>query len=426
MAGSAGALVGYITNGTVRNCYSDITIDLSKAKDPSNSFAKNAGNNGIGGLIGVMNPGDTASLLVENCGFGGEIIAPYNIKVGGIAGAMKATSDTWEIRNCYNTGDITGEMQVAGIVGWIGSGGSYQKSKVIVGAYNTGDIVATSATNSYASGIANGAFAKSLSNVYSTGNVSVEESGALEFNDKCALLYTHMGTGSTSGTHYNAGTSAYCSDYNKHSSATANTTTPTRYSETGYTEAQFKDGTALTTLGANYANLAGLNNGYPVFTWQTSAPLTDANTYYVADSSLALALETPGYVSLEIAPLGASATVNGKEITAAGTYTIEATDTVTVAGKALITIDLMDQANVGGVISALEATAIKAEIGDTASTIVLAFFNGTALEKVVYAASATQAVIDLTGENVTGKTLKAFVWENGTLAPIAESPYELN
>ena len=258
--------------------------------------------------------------------------------------------------------------------------------------------------------------------------------GVKSFNDTCALLYTHLGTGATSGTHYNAGTSAYCSDYSKPSSATANTTTPTRYSETGYTKAEFADGTALTTLGTtNYAKLAGLNNGYPVFTWQTSAPLTNANTYYVANGSLTLALDNAGYVSLAITPLGDSATVNGKTITEAGTYTFtaDATEEISVTGQALITIDLMNQ-RAGSEITALEATAIKAQIPDDADRIVVLVLyaqDGT-LEEVVYenaelVGETVSAIINLSDIDVTGCTLKAFVWEQGTLTPIDGSPYTL-
>ena len=440
---TAGALVGELHRGTIKNCYSDIEIDLSD--DTTTAISNQTGNAyyyGIGGLVGLWHARYDSN--IENCGFGGTINAPKKARVGGIVGNITIASwkssgtnytcsNTFTMSNCYNTGKITAYNQVAGIIGWVNNGSYQSRTDVLTGFYNTGDIVASTATNSYAAGIANGAYAETMENVYSIGDVYVEVSGEKSFNDKCALLYTHLSSNGGDA-RYRIGTSAYCKDYTyvnsdgetvaKHSHAGAYTQ-KTWSNETALTKDQFKDGTALTTLGTNYTNLAGLNNGYPVLAWQTSAPLTKANTYYVADGSLTLALETPGFVKLEIAPLGGSATVNEKEITAAGTYIIEATDTVSVTGKALITIDLMDQENIGGVISALEATAIRAEIGETKRTIVLALFNGDTLEKVVYTADVTQAVIDLSSDNVTGKTLKAFVWENNTLAPIAGSPYSL-
>ena len=267
-ANTVGSVVAYMKKGTVKNCISDVTIDLSLSSG-ANNITNNTVYYGVGGIVGLLD--GTTAMTISECGFEGTINAPYNSRVAGIIGSLRSNNGNLSIEKCYNTGNITGLRQVAGILGWANTGTYQNGSKRITNCYNTGDIVATSSENSYASGISNGAYAKVIDHVYSTGDVYVEVDGVKSFNNKCALLYTHMGTGSSKGTHYNAANSAYCSDDNKHSSATANTTTPTRYSETGYTDAQFKDGTALETLGTtNYKNVDGLNNNYPVLQWQSN------------------------------------------------------------------------------------------------------------------------------------------------------------
>ena len=435
-ANTAGSIVSVLYKGTIKNCYSDVTIDLSMGGTGTNDDdITAAAKYGVGGIAGSLT--STSAITISECGFEGTINAPNSSRVGGIVGNLYSNSSSLKIEKCYNTGNITGFRQVAGIFGWAYSG-SYQKANdLIVSVYNTGDIVAKTTTDSYAAGISNGVYAKVMENVYSIGDVYVEVSGKKSFNNKCALLYVHNSS-TTGANQYTIGTSAFCKDYTyvndsgetkvKHSHA-GNYSTKTYSKETGLTEEQFKDGTALTeALGTtNYTYLKGLNNGYPVLTWQATAPLTNANTYYVANDSLELALETAGYVTLEIAPLGESATVNGKTITEKGTYTLAATDAVTVTeGQALITIDLMNQTRAGSAVPALEATAIKAQLPATADRIVILalYAQDNTLKNVVYEEAAlagekVSAVIDLSDVNVAGCELRAYVWENGTLVPQA-------
>ena len=433
-ANSAGSIASKMTAGTIENCYSDVTINLASSgtnKTYDSSKYTAVGNYGVGGIVGFIQ--GTSAKTISQCGFEGTINAPYNARVAGIIGHMNGSPENLLIEKCYNTGDITGLRQVAGILGWANNG-TYQKDGKIQQCYNTGNIVVKSATSSYAAGISNGCYGNVIKNNYSIGNVSVEETDKPSFNELCGLLFTCLYE-NNSNVYYSSATSSYCDDYSyensenetvkKHSTATKKAT----YSEeTPYTKAQFADGTALETLGTtNYTYLKGLNNGYPVLAWQATAPLTDANTYYVANDSLELALETAGYVTLEIAPLGESATVNGKTITEKGTYTLAATDAVTVTeGQALITIDLMNQTRAGSAVPALEATAIKAQLPAAADRIVILalYAQDNTLKNVVYEEAAlagekVSAVIDLSDVNVAGCELRAYVWENGTLVPQA-------
>ncbi|MBR5535161.1 MAG: S-layer homology domain-containing protein, partial [Clostridia bacterium] len=147
-ANTAGSIVAYMKKGTVKNCISDVTIDLSLSSG-SNDNTNNNAYYGVGGIVGLLD--GTTAMTISECGFKGTINAPYNSRVAGIIGSLRSNNGNLRIEKCYNTGNITGLRQVAGILGWANTG-TYQKENIILHNYNTGDIIAKSATNSYASG----------------------------------------------------------------------------------------------------------------------------------------------------------------------------------------------------------------------------------------------------------------------------------
>ena len=143
-----------------------------------------SGNNGVGGIIGEGNTRDT---IIKNCynmghitvtGSRGGGIAGHNVKecsncynlgnitgniteniyeIGGIVGAEAIL-----ISNCYNIGNIEGIREVGGIIGY---GGSQVE---IYNSYNLGNITGNS---SDISGIS-GRSGKKISNCYNIGNIT--------------------------------------------------------------------------------------------------------------------------------------------------------------------------------------------------------------------------------------------------------------
>lgn len=438
-AGSIAAHIGY--NATITNCWSDVIFDLSKSNTTKNSSSTdNNVNYGIGGIVGYADQ-TNGNFTISNCGFEGEINAPNSSRVGGIVGNIKG-NNSGTIQNCYNTADITAYRQIGGIIGWVNTGSHQKATGLYKNLYNTGDITALVATTTYASGIANGAYAKTISNVYSTGDVSVDVSGELTFNDTCALLYTHLGS-TTGNDRYKISTGAYCKDYTyvdstgasvaKHSHA-GTYSTKTYSNENGYTEAQFKTETVLTTIGAsNFSTDTGINSGYPILTWQTTAPLAEANTYYLSgEDTLTLTLDRAGSVAFEITPLGTGSEVTaaGETITEKGTHTFKSTGTtltVSVTGSALITRSLMNQKS-GQSIENVEPEIIRfnADTSD-AGVVILALYDGVTgnVRKTVKYTNFSDMIIDLTNEDTTGCTLKVFLWKDlDSVEPVA-APYIL-
>ena len=227
---------------------------------------------------------------------------------------------------------------------------------------------------------------------------------------------------------------------------------------TALTDAQFKSQEAVDALNAyskaDYVmDTIGINGGYPIFRSQLDNLVTDVDTYqigaYAVDETahnyeLGVTLDKAGYVSLDVKPFGAEE-VTIKAFAADGTTEI---DSVTVSEAGIITLATGENANVvikattgralieldfdgvqaeDAVVTTLENGIIEATFDtDAASaTVVIALYeNATTLKTVVYAPATVaadgkvSATIDLTEVDVAGCTLKAFLWEDGTLEPL--------
>ncbi len=449
-----GGIVGRFS-GTMKNCYSDVTIDFSNAKESNTAYSSYSDKYyGVGGIVGLWNAGSDVTAAdgscIENCGFEGTINAPVNSRIGGIAGHIRlSTSNTIKIQNCYNTANITGYRQVGGIAGWVSNGG-YETSDILYGVYNTGNITATASDRPYAAGLVNGIKGPKLTiPAYSTGDVSVDINGISGYNEKSGLLYTNV---STSNVSWDNTVAAYSSgktyDNNgttteKHIFFNGNGTSNVAANIKAYTDSEFKEGKAnehlaysSDTFSLSWSNNQNLNNGYPVFTWQESSPLTNGNTYYVSDSSLDVKIDRGGYLYMDITPISENVTVKTDNdeliIDEKGLYTFKIDNTTTsvnVTGKALIYINLFAQKNLGE-LTKLESIPIRVSVPDTESrTVILALYDeNDMLKDVVYkenlkpqmidGISTLSTIINLTGKTVEDCTLKAFVWENNTLAPV--------
>lgn len=88
----------------------------------------------VGGLIG----GSTlaGNVLIENCGNEADVVADGSngANAAGIFGCDMLSRATMTIKNCYNTGNVTGVKESAGISGWLGNGAK------VFNSWNSGTI----------------------------------------------------------------------------------------------------------------------------------------------------------------------------------------------------------------------------------------------------------------------------------------------
>ena len=143
-----GAVCGAAYNNSfIRNCHSDVNVDFSKQvqTDTASDYAEIDYNSSvitaIGGVVGRLahDRGENKGTSVINCGNSGTIFAPRHRNVGGVVGSW--ADDVHSLKNCYNTGDITGYGNVGGILG-SGKCGGTARNPFKLNAYNTGTITA--------------------------------------------------------------------------------------------------------------------------------------------------------------------------------------------------------------------------------------------------------------------------------------------
>ena len=137
-------LFGYVgTGGTVK----DLTVSGTVS-----------GGMFVGGVVGYNNGG-----TVTGCIFSGSGSVSGNSYVGGVVGVVGVVGDSsGTVKNCYNTGDVTGGSYVGGVVG--------QNSGSVENSYNTGNISGDISVGS--SGGVVGWNSGSVENCYNTGSVT--------------------------------------------------------------------------------------------------------------------------------------------------------------------------------------------------------------------------------------------------------------
>ena len=191
----------------------------------------NTNNGDAGGIVGRA-IGTTNKII--NCG--NEAAVSGGCNVGGILGNNQAYNTKITVLNCYNMGHISASDRASGIVGRCGG-----SSLSVTNCYNTGEIT----SNNYAAGVIAGSnFGWTVSNCYNTGKISGKSqtnTGAFTTSDSDAASNSFYLEGSIP-----AGA--------KTNGATA-----------------ISDGAGLLDkLGAdNWKTVRGVNNGYPVLSWQT-------------------------------------------------------------------------------------------------------------------------------------------------------------
>lgn len=124
---STGGLVGYGSGVTIMNCANNATVSAT---------------NQAGGILGATN---NATITWSN---NSGTISGSSGNAGGILG-MSANADNYiQIAHCYNTGNISGGMNIGGIVGRFATTNTTEKNASISHCYNTGNIIGSSSSDS--------------------------------------------------------------------------------------------------------------------------------------------------------------------------------------------------------------------------------------------------------------------------------------
>lgn len=136
MGHNTGGLVGTAGNNNVTfiDCVNEGSV-ISAGNFSSNGTVQF----GVGGIIGSTGTSTTGSVILESCRNSGPIASDAN--VGGIIGL---SASTCTIRNCGNTGNVTGASAYENdtCVGGIAGIGTQDGNLNIYACYNTGDILA--------------------------------------------------------------------------------------------------------------------------------------------------------------------------------------------------------------------------------------------------------------------------------------------
>ena len=181
-------LFGLVGNGSEENI---IKIENIVIED---SYIQ--GNSHVGGIVGYMSEFHGSSVIITNCYNSGNVSG--NDNVGGILGDAVMYSSDVTLTNCYNTGNVSGNNYVGGILGqWNESSGgpdltitNCNNTGVVTGNAQIGGIVGKlfgeisnpTISNSYNTGVVSGSsyvggvvgynYSSTVSNSYNTGDVT--------------------------------------------------------------------------------------------------------------------------------------------------------------------------------------------------------------------------------------------------------------
>ncbi len=133
------------------------------------------------GLFGHMKDGIIRNLGLLDSDIYAESTADYDGNAHCVGGIVGQISDTANITNCYNTGNVTGKGSLIEVGGIEGGSSSY-KTITITDCNNTGRITALSSYSATAAGIAGhlGSERVTVSNCYNQGGIYAESSSYAE------------------------------------------------------------------------------------------------------------------------------------------------------------------------------------------------------------------------------------------------------
>lgn len=244
----------YSYNGTFDGQYHEIK-NLKITGSASNHY----------GLFGVVGTGTVKNLTVS-----GEVSVTSNNNSYGIAAIVGCMNDgsAGTVENCINKANVSGGQNVAGIVGYISSGYSFNK-KVVQNCANYGSI---SSTSNNAAGIAaNISGAVTIQDCYNRGTITGGgwHAGGITayLNSSYATIKNCYTTGSVSGSDSNPVIGK------KGSGTITNCYYLDTLGKDSDSNAESKTSDELKALapklgGAFIKNSADINDGYPIFRWQ--------------------------------------------------------------------------------------------------------------------------------------------------------------
>jgi hypothetical protein len=170
---SVGAIAGYLDQATVKNC--------------SQTGAVYGMVSAVGGIIGGGN-----QITLENCVNAGTVkgTGRRTEQVGGVV----ANLAYGEVKNCRNTGSVTGYSQVGGVLGFIHVSG-------VTDCMNEGIVVGNATGNSVGGVVGNVNYGSTLEKCVNRGSVSGDITvGGVVGNNKNSMLTSCENTGAVSGT----------------------------------------------------------------------------------------------------------------------------------------------------------------------------------------------------------------------------------
>lgn len=161
-----GSVAGWVKSGKIINCHNKCAVSFS--------VSGKAGN--VGGIAGMI----AENSVLSTCSNSGAITVDGSpVMGGGIAGESAQSS----IVSCFNTGDVsatsnTNTAYAGGIVGDSDLNGDSNTPSHISYCYSTGKITAKASSTSTSGGIVGGAQHVVLESCFATGTVSAESSGS--------------------------------------------------------------------------------------------------------------------------------------------------------------------------------------------------------------------------------------------------------
>lgn len=243
---------GYNNAGFFSCLKDDVRVSGLKIADAQIS----SGKNNVGGIAGTMISG-----TIENCSFSGSVTNTKTSSgyAGGIAGYIGNTNQTQPVvKNCVNTGAVSAP--------YAGGVSGYAKYAAMISCYNTGTITGTTRSGGIAGQLQNNCTA---ANCYNLGKIS----GSATAADICDFLYT-------------SATLRNCFYTEKASGAGSGTIE---------SSCGIIDESLLTNLGSAFvADAFGVNNGYPILSWQAGSALIPKDPHITISGNSLLVMTNSG------------------------------------------------------------------------------------------------------------------------------------
>lgn len=294
-----GGIAAQLMGGTIDNCTNEAIVFADGGTTPAGNKEDGTSKMGaVAGIVGnVMN-----TCTVTNCKNSADVTCANTNRGGRTGGIIGLIDGQYEvtIQKNANTGDINAYQYIGGIVGV-----NFSKTAPIKECYNTGMVTGNSSGSTYVGGIVSQCYSD-ISDCYNTGDFVIHNSGKSAHN--AGISSDFFGTAITNC--YNTGKclkegssyggicgSGYGNKPESSKIATCYTIEGTAYENKEYVTELSKDEmqslSFAKALGDTFAfnpNAVAGNDGYPVLNWQIDA--MDNKQDIVAATDMTEKLET--------------------------------------------------------------------------------------------------------------------------------------